>query len=80
VSTGSYAFADGVIRHLTESPPPGWTLVTAHEPEPPAIFAAKEGDLIEVVQPDGRSDLYRVGAAELSEDKLSVTFKMEPVP
>jgi hypothetical protein len=80
VSTGSQAFADGVIRHLTESPPPGWALVTGYEPEPPAILAAKEGDVIEVVQPDGERETYRVVSATPTASGSGVTFQMEPVP
>jgi hypothetical protein len=79
VSTGSQAFADNILRHLTESPPSGWTLVTAHEPAPhPAIFAAEEGDAITVVQPDGTSDHYRLTSAEPTADGFGVTFHMEP--
>jgi hypothetical protein len=52
----------------------------ACEPERPAILAAKEGDLIEVIQPDGERETYRLASAEPSEDGISVTFKMEPVP
>lgn len=54
-------------------------LVTS-EPEPPAILAAKEGDLIEVIQPDGERETYRLASAEPTADGFGVTFQMEPVP
>jgi hypothetical protein len=55
----------------------GWPYV---HPMVPRLLAAKEGDLIEVIQPDGEHETYRLVSATPAEDGSVVTFQMEPVP
>jgi hypothetical protein len=83
------SYSDMVNRLLTMPGTPASDLpairegilrLAATEPEPPAILAAKEGDLIEVIQPDGERETYRLASAEPSEDGIMVTFHLEPVP
>ena len=66
---------------LHTSPPPQdadpdeWPYV---HPMVPRLLASKEGDLIEVVQPDGSREMYRLTSAE--PDGFGVKFQVEPVP
>jgi hypothetical protein len=55
----------------------GWPYV---HPMVPRLLAAKKGDLIEVTQPDGERETYRLASAEPTADGLGVTFQIEPVP
>jgi hypothetical protein len=43
----------------------------------PAILDAKEGDLIEVIQPDGERETYRLAKATPTADGSGVSFEME---
>jgi hypothetical protein len=47
------------------------------EPPKPAILDASEGDLIEVIQPDGQHETYRLTGKKPTADGLGVTFDME---
>jgi len=49
------------------------------DPPKPAILAAEEGDLIEVVQPDGERETYRLTGRKPAADGWVVTFETERV-
>ena len=52
----------------------GWPYV---HPMVLRLLAAKEGDLIEVAQPDGGRETYRLTSATLTEDGFGVSLQME---
>lgn len=52
----------------------GWPYV---HPMVPRLLAAKEGDLIEVIQPDGEHGTYRLASATPAADGFGVSFQME---
>lgn len=70
---GAGSFLHGLLH------PAPCRLVTG-EPERLAILDAKEGDVVEVVQPDGERETYRLTSATPTADGFGVTFQVEPVP
>ena len=63
-----------VLRSLLNPAPV--RLITC-EPERLPILNAAEGDLIEVIQPDGEHETYRLTSATPTKDGFGVTFQME---
>jgi hypothetical protein len=49
------------------------------EPERPSVLGAAKGDIIEVVQPDGTHEHYRVASAVPMADGIGTAFQMEAV-
>ena len=60
-------------------PPSALRLFTG-EPQRPVILGAKEGDLIEVIQPDGTREHYRIASVTPMADGIGTTFQTELVP
>ena len=50
------------------------------EPERPAILSAGKGDVIEVIQPDGTREHYRIASATPTADGFGTAFQMERQP
>jgi hypothetical protein len=49
------------------------------EPERPSVLGAAKGDIIEVIQPDGTHEHYRVASAVPMADDIGTAFQMEAV-
>lgn len=74
------SWQDDAASFLLGLPPAARCSLITCETERPVIRAAKEGDVIEVVQPDGERETYRLTSATPTADGFGVTFEMEPVP
>lgn len=70
------AQAEWLYRMVTD-PPSRCALVTGMQPLPPRYEYAK-GDLVEVVQPDGSADMYRVAKVTPMAGGFGATYDMEP--
>jgi hypothetical protein len=74
------AYADRLLESLAASHdgPVTLQLHTSSSP-PPSILGAEEGDLIEVIQPDGGRETYRLTRRTPTADGFGFTFETELV-
>ena len=72
-------WTEGAFAAIGPIPPLPVRLFTG-EPERPAILGAGKGDTIEVIQPDGTREHYRIASAAPTADGLGTAFQMERQP
>ena len=72
-------WTEGAFAAIGPIPPLPVRLFTG-EPERPAILGAGKGDTIEVIQPDGTREHYRIASAAPTADGFGTAFQMERQP
>lgn len=80
-TAGASAYADRLLESLTASLD-GPVTLQLHTPSssPRSILDGKEGDVFEVIRPDGECETYRITAKTPTADGFGVTFETERLP